>query len=143
VAGLAGDALGPGKAQLLEEVTRTGSLREAASRLEMSYLKAWRPAEAMNENFRAPLLEKTRGGNNREGTQLTELGQKALMTYQRMNSRAGQAAQIEWEALPALWGVNLEVRRALPAGALRFALRPDLVPSQPSLMEMQLLPPAS
>lgn len=102
VVGIAGDALGPGKAQLLEEVARTGSLRQAASCLEMSYMKAWRLAEAMNRNFRAPLLEKNRGGSNRGGTQLTELGRKALMTYQRMTSRADQAAQRDWKALSAL-----------------------------------------
>jgi molybdate transport system regulatory protein len=102
VVGIAGDALGPGKAQLLEEVARTGSLRQAASCLEMSYMKAWRLAEAMNRNFRAPLLEKSRGGSNRGGTQLTELGRKALMTYQRMTSRADQAAQRDWKALSAL-----------------------------------------
>lgn len=100
--GVAGDALGPGKAQLLEEVAKTGSLREAAFRLEMSYMKAWRLAEAMNDNFRAPLLKKTRGGSKRGGTQLTELGRKALMTYQRMTSRAGQAAQRDWKELSAL-----------------------------------------
>ncbi|MGA7392743.1 MAG: LysR family transcriptional regulator [Terrimicrobiaceae bacterium] len=102
VVGVAGDALGPGKAQLLEEVAKTGSLREAAFRLEMSYMKAWRLAEAMNDNFRAPLLKKCRGGSKRGGTQLTELGRKALMTYQRMTSRAGQAAQRDWKELSAL-----------------------------------------
>ena len=93
VVGVAGDALGPGKAQLIEEVAGTGSLREAAFRLEVSYMKAWRLAEAMNDNFRSPLLKKSRGGSNRGGTRLTELRRKALMTYHRMTSRAGQAAE--------------------------------------------------
>jgi hypothetical protein len=58
VVGVNGDAFGPGKAQLLEQIQQTGSLREAAVRLQMSYMKAWRLANRMNENFREPLLEK-------------------------------------------------------------------------------------
>lgn len=102
VVGTAGDAFGPGKAQLLEEVAKTGSLRRAAAELGMSYMKAWRLANAMNANFRLPLLERTRGGNNRGGTRLTEFGQKTLETYHRMMSRASQAAQMEWKAFSAL-----------------------------------------
>ena len=52
VLGITGDAFGPGKAQLLEQVAKTGGLREAAIRLHMSYMKAWRLTNAMNENFR-------------------------------------------------------------------------------------------
>jgi molybdate transport system regulatory protein len=102
VVGTAGDALGPGKAQLLEAVARTGSLRQAAAELEMSYMKAWRLAKAMNANFRSPLLEASRGGSLRGGTQLTALGQKALAAYHRMTARANQAAQKEWKALAVL-----------------------------------------
>ncbi len=102
VVGTAGDALGPGKAQLLEAVARTGSLRQAAAELEMSYMKAWRLANAMNVNFRSPLLETSRGGNLRGGTQLTALGQKALAAYHRMTARATEAAQKEWKALAVL-----------------------------------------
>jgi len=82
-------------------VEKTGSLREAAARLEMSYMKAWRLANAMNENFRAPLLEKSRGGSTGGGTQLTEFGRKVLTAYHRMTSRADQAAQTDWKAFSA------------------------------------------
>ena len=44
--GIAGDAFGPGKAHLLEQVQKTGTLSEAAALLEMSYMKAWCLAEA-------------------------------------------------------------------------------------------------
>jgi molybdate transport system regulatory protein len=102
VMGKAGDALGPGKAQLLEAVARTGSLRQAAMEMEMSYMKAWRLANAMNTNFREPLLEKNRGGNLRGGTQLTALGQTVLASYHRMTFLANQAAQKEWKVFAAL-----------------------------------------
>ena len=99
IVGLSGDAFGPGKAQLLEEIEKTGSLREAAAALEMSYMKAWRLTNAMKANFRAPLLEKSRGGSTRGGTQLTESGRKVLAIYHRMTSQADRAAQKEWKTL--------------------------------------------
>ena len=102
VLGVTGDAFGPGKAQLLEEVAKTGSLRKAATRLHMSYMKAWRLANAMNENFREPLLEKFRGGSSRGGTQLTDFGRKALAAYQQMTTRARSAALKDWKALSSL-----------------------------------------
>jgi len=102
VVGISGDALGPGKAQLLEEVARTGSLRVAAVNLEMSYMKAWRLAKAMNENFRQPLLETSRGGSHRGGTQLTESGHQVLAAYHRITRRADQAARKEWKSLAGL-----------------------------------------
>jgi len=35
-------ALGPGKVDLLELIGRTGSIAEAAKRMEMSYMRAWK-----------------------------------------------------------------------------------------------------
>jgi molybdate transport system regulatory protein len=86
VLGVNGDAFGPGKAQLLEQIQQTGSLRESAARI--SYMKAWRLANTMNENFREPLLEKTRGGRAKGGTSLTRTGHRVLAIYQRMSARA-------------------------------------------------------
>ena len=102
VVGIEGDALGPGKAQLLEQVQETGSLNKAAARLEMSYMKAWRLAEAMNENFLEPLLEKTRGGSARGGTCLTPTGRKVLAIYHRMCAKAEEAAQVDWKTFLSL-----------------------------------------
>jgi molybdate transport system regulatory protein len=109
VVGVNGDAFGPGKAQLLEQIQQTGSLREAAVRLQMSYMKAWRLANRMNENFREPLLEKTRGGRAKGGTSLTLTGHRVLTIYQRMSARAVKAAQADWKALKKRLRVQPEV----------------------------------
>ena len=102
VLGVNGDAFGPGKAQLLEQIQQTGSLRESAARLRISYMKAWRLANTMNENFREPLLEKTRGGRAKGGTSLTRTGHRVLAIYQRMSARALKAAQADWKVLAPL-----------------------------------------
>ncbi|MCM3878394.1 MAG: molybdenum-binding transcriptional regulator, partial [Thermoanaerobaculia bacterium] len=44
--------LGPGKADLLEAVRDTGSLRQASAGLGMSYMRAWQLVKTMNGAFR-------------------------------------------------------------------------------------------
>ena len=63
--------LGPGKADLLDAIARTGSIRAAAAELGMSYMRAWTLVKTMNAAFRAPLVEKERGGAAQGGAQLT------------------------------------------------------------------------
>lgn len=85
------DALGPGKAQLLESLLETGSLNRTASAMKMSYVKALALVRAMNENFREPLVALSRGGKQGGGTQVTDMGRKVLAEYQAMRE-ASEAA---------------------------------------------------
>ena len=67
-------ALGPGKADLLEAIARHGSIRDAASDLGMSYMRAWNLIRTMNDSFREPVVIAERGGSRRGGAELTETG---------------------------------------------------------------------
>ena len=91
--------LGPGKADLLDAIARTGSIRAAAGELEMSYMRAWTLVRTMNAAFRSPLVEKERGGTEKGGAQLTERGRSVLALYRRMEEKATRAAQPLWEKL--------------------------------------------
>src|SRR5262245_18607154 len=64
-------ALGPGKADLLDALARTGSLAQAAREMEMSYMRAWSLVRTMNAAFRRPLVTTRRGGQGRGGAALT------------------------------------------------------------------------
>ncbi|MGZ7079381.1 MAG: winged helix-turn-helix domain-containing protein, partial [Thermoanaerobaculia bacterium] len=64
-------AFGPGKADLLEAIARTGKIRDAAESLDMSYMRAWSLVRTLNENFRDPLVERTRGGARHGGAVVT------------------------------------------------------------------------
>ena len=44
-------AMGPGKADLLERIARTGSISAAAREMDMSYRRAWQLVESMNTAF--------------------------------------------------------------------------------------------
>jgi molybdate transport system regulatory protein len=80
-------ALGPGKVELLRYISETGSISEAARRMDMSYNRAWLLVRTMNRCFKEPLVLATRGGDSRGGAQLTAFGKQVLALYQRLESK--------------------------------------------------------
>jgi molybdate transport system regulatory protein len=94
--------LGPGKADLLDAIGRTGSIRAAAGELGMSYMRAWTLVRTMNAAFRAPLVEKVRGGPE-QGAQLTRSGEKVLRVYRRMEEKAARAVETLRRRLEEEW----------------------------------------
>ncbi len=91
--------LGPGKADLLDAIARTGSIRAAAEDLGMSYMRAWTLVRTMNSAFRTPLVEKVRGGTDQGGAQLTKSGRSVLRLYRKMEEQAAKAAEPLWVKL--------------------------------------------
>jgi molybdate transport system regulatory protein len=91
--------MGPGKADLLDAIGRSGSIRAAAEELEMSYMRAWTLVRTMNAAFRSPLVEKERGGAGQGGAQLTDRGRDVLELYRRMEEKAARAIAREWEQM--------------------------------------------
>jgi molybdate transport system regulatory protein len=89
--------MGPGKADLLDAIGRTGSIRAAAEELGMSYMRAWSLVRTMNAAFREPLVEKERGGSAQGGAQLTARGQTVLRLYRRMEEKAARAVERDWQ----------------------------------------------
>jgi molybdate transport system regulatory protein len=92
-------ALGPGKVDLLEMVDETGSIRQAAARLGMSYMRAWTLLRTMNGCFRAPLVRPVRGGEKGGGAELTPVGKRVLVLYREMEDEALRAAAPAWARL--------------------------------------------
>ncbi len=86
-------ALGPGRVQLLELIGETGSLRAAAERMGMAYMTAWMHVKTLNRRFRSPVVAATRGGKAGGGAVLTELGQKVVALYHRMEEQSHAAIQ--------------------------------------------------
>jgi molybdate transport system regulatory protein len=94
--------LGPGKADLLEAIGRSDSLREAASALGMSYMRAWKLVGVMNEGFREPLVVMNRGGSERGGAELTPAGRAVLRLYRRMEKETLRSSKEAWTELQKL-----------------------------------------
>ena len=80
-------ALGPGKVELLQHIGETGSISEAARRMDMSYNRAWLLVRTMNRCFRAPLVCATRGGDKHGGAELTATGKQVLGLYHELESK--------------------------------------------------------
>jgi molybdate transport system regulatory protein len=95
-------ALGPGKAELLEVLIQTGSLNEAARRLDMSYMRAWTLVKTMNECFRQPVAVAERGGRKGGGMKVTATGRRVLALYREMESTALSSTKAAWNSLQKL-----------------------------------------
>ena len=96
-------ALGPGKAQLLEEVQQHGSISEASKRMKMSYMRAWLLIREMNTSFKRPLVTAKRGSvKTGGGAHLTRTGLEVMALYREMNAKflgVTQAEQSQFQKL--------------------------------------------
>ncbi|MDE2599380.1 MAG: LysR family transcriptional regulator [Rhodocyclaceae bacterium] len=84
-------ALGPGRAELMERIARTGSISAAAREMGMSYRRAWLLVEATNAAFVEPLVTTNTGGSGGGGAHLTDFGMSMLARYRAMELKAAQA----------------------------------------------------
>ena len=78
--------IGEGGAKLLEELDKSGSIREAARRLGMSYRKAWGYIRRINSLLGEELVRTHKGGREGGGAELTPTGRKLLYVYKRVKS---------------------------------------------------------
>ena len=91
--------LGPGKADLLEAIARTGSLRLAARSLGMSYMRAWKLVQTMNGAYTEPLVSTARGGSAHGSAELTRTGRAVIALYREMERKSLSAASPFWRRL--------------------------------------------
>lgn len=75
-----GMLFGLGRAQLLEQIEKQGSLNKAAKELGMSYRAAWGRLKNTEDVLGDSLVLKTRG---RKGCSLTPLGERVLEDYRQ------------------------------------------------------------
>lgn len=84
-------AMGPGKADLLEAIDRTGSISAAGRALGMSYRRTWLLVDAMNRCFADKLVETVLGGGPDRGARLTGNGRRVLAAYRAIEAAAATA----------------------------------------------------
>lgn len=97
-----GAMIGPGKADLLDGIARTGSIAAAGRAMGMSYKRAWVLVETLNTLFGAPLVDSARGGSGGGHAALTDLGVEVLALYRRAEASAAAAGAADLARLAAL-----------------------------------------
>ncbi len=82
-----GKAFGDGPFDILNRVQRTGSLRQAAIEINMSYSQAWNLIRSLERKLGFKLLKRKVGGAEGGGSELTEeaisLREKYAMFYRQ------------------------------------------------------------
>ena len=89
-------AFGPGKAELLEAIHRTGSISQAAKSMNMSYRRAWQLVDTMNQCFQSALVETQTGCSHGGGAVLSEFGLQVLQKFRQMEQKAKQTLADEF-----------------------------------------------
>lgn len=80
--------LGRGRARLLQEIDRTGSIRRAATNLGLSYRHAWGMVGKMSEASGKLVVNSSRGGKGGGRSALTRHGKELLDMY--LQAEAGK-----------------------------------------------------
>jgi molybdate transport system regulatory protein len=83
--------MGPGKAELIERIGKSGSISAAARAMGMSYRRAWQLVEALNAAYREPVVATAVGGTRGGGARVTAFGANLVVLYRAMEGKASRA----------------------------------------------------
>ena len=89
--------MGIGVMWLLERISSTSSLRKAAADMDISYSKAFTMIKNLETGLGMNVIIRQKGGQSRDGAQLTEFGLKFLELYRNFNSTAKRALEEPYE----------------------------------------------
>lgn len=88
-----GKAFGQGPYCILREVSKSGSLNQAAKEMNISYNKAWKTIHMVEERLDMKLLESSSGGKTGGGSLLTPEAMDLLGKYELFQQEAKAAVQ--------------------------------------------------
>lgn len=106
-------AMGPGRADLIDAIDRSGSISAAAREMGMSYRRAWLLVESTNASFVEPLVVANTGGSGGGGALVTEFGRGVVAHYRAMERKAAESIISDFAVFSRLL--------AAPAAAVKAA----------------------
>lgn len=75
---------GRGRRFLLEAIDKSGSINQAAKKINISYRKAWGYIKAMEERLGIKLIDRQIGGRSGGGATITEDARRFLKQYEAL-----------------------------------------------------------
>jgi molybdate transport system regulatory protein len=90
---------GPGPVELLELISETGSINQAAKRMQMSYRKAWDLINNLNNIAGQPLVITSTGGDNGGGSTISEDARQLIAYHREMRMRFSKFLEEETQRL--------------------------------------------
>jgi molybdate transport system regulatory protein len=88
-----GKAFADGPYELLKGVEKTKSLHQAANQMGMSYSKAWRLIQTLEERLGFPLLERKVGGQSGGGSVVTPQAMDLIEHYEQFRKDVRDALE--------------------------------------------------
>jgi len=82
-----GKLLGPGRVELLERIAASGSIRQAALQMKMSYKQAWDVVNYLNEHLTEPVVISHRGGRGGGNALVTEYGHTTIREFRKFQQK--------------------------------------------------------
>ena len=80
-----GRLLGHGRVELMERIGESGSIRQAALQMKMSYRQSCDYVKVLNEGFDEPVIVSVRGGKGGGNASLTEKGLQVIKRFHALN----------------------------------------------------------
>jgi molybdate transport system regulatory protein len=79
--------LGPGRVELMERIHASGSIRQAALQMKMSYKQAWALIQHINAHFSDPVVISHRGGKGGGNATVTEKGLHLIKEFHLLKKK--------------------------------------------------------
>ncbi|MFW5787367.1 MAG: winged helix-turn-helix domain-containing protein [Halanaerobiales bacterium] len=79
--------IGEGLLELLDNINKTGSLKEASSEMNMSYRTAWGKINKVEKRLDIKLINSRTGGWGAGGSTLTEEGKSFMKKFSKLKSK--------------------------------------------------------
>ncbi len=83
-------SFGDGPLDILHRVERTGSLRQAAEEINMSYSQAWNLLKDLEKRLGFNLLKRKVGGERGGGSEITEEARELMTKFKLFREKADQ-----------------------------------------------------
>ncbi len=87
------------RVRLLMLIDETGSLSDAAARMQLSYRRAWGKLREIEQNLGMKLVESAAGGAGGGGSRLTDDGQRLVRLYREYGAAIESAMTAEFKRI--------------------------------------------